>query len=199
MIDRGYDRFPADAAEREPETGPSWNVIASVRQGHYHRARRFLRQFGAVAPSGYLNVLVMRVDDPKQLLDDLAVRQAAEPAALAGLGHVRPIGTTFAFQFPEEFEARARETALAFLPELAGKGFHVRMHRHGFKGKLSTQEQERLLGGALMEGLAQAGTPGRITFTDPDAILAVQTLGNRAGLSLWARDDLQRHPLLGLK
>jgi len=41
------------------------------------------------------------------------------------------------------------------------------------------------------------GSPGRITFTDPDAILQIETIDGRAGVSLWQRDDLQRYTFLG--
>jgi tRNA(Ser,Leu) C12 N-acetylase TAN1 len=46
--------------------------------------------------------------------------------------------------------------------------------------------------------LEMAGAEGEITFEDPDAILALETVGTRAGLSLWTREDLQRYPLLHL-
>ncbi|MBI3467463.1 MAG: hypothetical protein HY000_31015 [Planctomycetes bacterium] len=173
-------------------------MVVSVREGGYHRVRKLLRDLGAVSPSGFLNVVVMRVDDPKRLLEALAERAAREPDALAFLGRVVPVRLSFTFQSPEEFEARARDAALAFLPELAGKGFHVRMYRHGFKGRLSTQAEERLLGTILQEALANAGAPGHVTFDDPDVILAVETLGNRGGLSLWTREELRRYPFLRL-
>ncbi len=175
-----------------------WNVVVSVRQGGYHGVRKLLREFGAVHPSGFSNVLVMRVDDPEQMLNALAERTAREPDAVAFLGRAVPVRSTFTFQSPEQFEARAREAVLAFLPELAGKGFYVRVHRHGFKGRLSSQAEERLLGAVLGEALEKAGTPGHVTFQDPDAVLAVETLGNRAGVSLWTREDLKRYPFLRL-
>jgi tRNA(Ser,Leu) C12 N-acetylase TAN1 len=109
-----------------------------------------------------------------------------------------PVRSTFTFQSAEQFEARTRAAALAFLPELAGKGFYVRMYRHGFKGRLSSQAEERLLGTVLQEALEEAGTPGHVTFEEPDVILAVETLGNQAGLSLWTREDLRGFPLLRL-
>jgi tRNA(Ser,Leu) C12 N-acetylase TAN1 len=140
----------------------------------------------------------MRVDDPKQLLEALGDRAAREPDSLAFLGRAVPVRSTFTFQSPVEFEARAREAALAFLPELAGKSFHMRMYRHGFKGRLSSQAEERLLGAVLQEALEKAGISGHVTFEDPDVILAVETLGNRAGLSLWTREELLRYPLLRL-
>ena len=65
------------------------------------------------------------------------------------------------------------------------------MHRRGFKGKLSTMDEERFLDTYLLEALEMARTPGRITFTDPDAIIALETVGPRAGLALWTREDLR--------
>ena len=66
------------------------------------------------------------------------------------------------------------------------------MHRRGLRHDLSSQAEEKTLDAYLMAELARRGTPGRITFDDPDAILVVETVGNCAGMSLWSRDDLQR-------
>jgi hypothetical protein len=35
------------------------------------------------------------------------------------------------------------------VPELIGKRFHVRMHRRGFNGKLSSQQEAQFLDGFL--------------------------------------------------
>jgi tRNA(Ser,Leu) C12 N-acetylase TAN1 len=40
--------------------------------------------------------------------------------------------------------------------------------------------------------------PASIDFQDPDAILAVETVGQRGGLSLWTREQLRTYPFLGL-
>lgn len=175
-----------------------WNVVLSVHEGGFTRARTLLRELGPVSRTDYLNVLVMRVQDGRTLLETLQQRVAREPEILTVLARVMPVTTTFHFQSAEEFEKKAGEALLAFVPALAGKGFHVRMHRHGFKGRLSSHDEERQLGGVAVETLEKAGTPGRVTFEDPDAILAIETLGNRAGMSLWTRDDLKRFPLLRL-
>jgi tRNA(Ser,Leu) C12 N-acetylase TAN1 len=37
-----------------------------------------------------------------------------------------------------------------------------------------------------------------VVFDDPDAILSVDTVGDRAGLALWTREELRRYPFLGL-
>jgi tRNA(Ser,Leu) C12 N-acetylase TAN1 len=80
--------------------------------------------------------------------------------------------------------------------DLRGKSFHVRLHRRGFKGRLSSQNEEGFLDGVLLEALEQSGTPGRITFADPDAIIAVETVDGQAGLSLWTREEMQRYPFI---
>jgi len=55
-----------------------------------------------------------------------------------------------------------------------------------------------MLDEALLETLEHRGTPGRIDFDDPDFILDVETVGQRAGMSLWTREDLHRYPFLKL-
>jgi hypothetical protein len=63
---------------------------------------------------------------------------------------------------------------------------------------MQSPEEERFLDAALLEALAAAGTPGSITFEDPDAIISIETAGNWAGMSLWTREDLERYPFLKL-
>ena len=81
---------------------------------------------------------------------------------------------------------------------LAGKSFHVRLHRRGFKGTLSTPKEERFLDETLLDALETLGTPGRITFTDPDSILQLETIDGRAGFRCGSAMPLQRYPFLGV-
>jgi tRNA(Ser,Leu) C12 N-acetylase TAN1 len=176
-----------------------WNVVAVVRGQGVRRGRAILREFGDIAWSDYLNVLVMRVDDIATLLEGLTERIEADPAILGeALSRLVPAEETFSFQTPEEFEAKARSVVLRWVPRLAGQAFHVRLHRRGFKGRLSSPDEERFLDHVLLESLDAAGTPGSITFDDPDAIIVVETISNRAGLSLWTREQLRRYPFLRL-
>jgi tRNA(Ser,Leu) C12 N-acetylase TAN1 len=85
-----------------------------------------------------------------------------------------------------------------WLPRLQGASFHVRMHRRGFKQAMSSQVEERFLDHAMLDALAELGHPGRIIFDDPDMIIDVETVGNRAGLSIWSRADLERYAFLKL-
>lgn len=173
-------------------------MVVTVREHGYRRMRDWLAQFGQVGRTGFRNVLTLKVDDVRGFVEALAAALEAKPELREQLGHVMPATATFVFQTPEEFEARAKEALERSVPALAGKRFHVRMRRRGFKGRLSSPEEERFLDRFLLERAERAGRSGTIAFDDPDAILAVETVGPRAGLSLWRREDLQRYPFLQL-
>jgi tRNA(Ser,Leu) C12 N-acetylase TAN1 len=85
---------------------------------------------------------------------------------------------------------------LRLTPKLAGKSFHVRVHRRGFRRQLSARNEEQQLGAVLFEALEAAGSPATVTFGDPDAIVVIETVGERAGVSLFSREDMQRCPFL---
>jgi tRNA(Ser,Leu) C12 N-acetylase TAN1 len=85
---------------------------------------------------------------------------------------------------------------MEWLPHLAGRAFHVRLHRRGLKHNLRSSDVERELGEAILGALIEAGAPGSLSFSDPDAVVAVDTLDERAGIGFWTREDLARHRLL---
>ena len=55
-----------------------------------------------------------------------------------------------------------------------------------------------MIGQFIVDETQRRGHEARTSFDDPDLILAVETVGQRAGISLWTRDDRLRHPLLNL-
>lgn len=175
-----------------------WNVVVSVYDGAYNEARTLLERFGTVSKTDFFNILSMRVPDPRQLMETLRSEFEQDPMTVGSLARVMPVYVTFTFQTPQEFEDKARQAVTTWIPSLGNKSFHVRMHRRGFKGKISGMEEEKFLDGFLLGALDLAGTKGRITFDNPDAILAIETIGPRAGLSLWTREELERYPLLHL-
>ncbi len=173
-----------------------WNVVVSLRQGGFRRACRLLEAFGPVSRTDYLNVLVMRVGDTARFLDEIHVWASDDPRVLDDLARVAPVDVAFGFQSPEAFEAEALAAASHWVPALGGKAFFVRMHRRGFKGRISSHDQERRISEALLRALDGAGEGGRIRFQDPDAVLDVETVGTRGGMSLWSREEMKRYPLL---
>ena len=174
----------------------SWNAIITAREGRLPQARRLLRALGRVERTGFYNVLIMNVDEPAQLVDRIERLLAEHPQAVASLAHVFPAERCFDFSSPAEFESKAREAVLAWVPRLAGKSLHVRVHRRGRKGTLVSPEAERAIADALLAAIEASGNPARVAFDDPDAIVLIETVGGRAGMALLTRDDYGQHPLL---
>ncbi len=173
-----------------------WNVVVSVHDRGYRRARELLGSYGPVHKTDYYNVLTLTVEDTRAFLDRLARLAEVVPDIRDVVSRAVPAERSFTFQSAAEFEAKAREIALEMAPRLAGKSFHVRLYRRGFKGRISSPEEERFLDEALLQALEAAGTPGRVAFDDPDAVIDIETLGNWAGVSLWTREELERYPFL---
>ncbi len=173
-----------------------WNLVASVHGDGFSRARQILQMLGEVHRTNYYNVLVAWVQDVDAMLARLPEIESRAPDIWSVIARLAPARIAFNFRDADTFEAQAREAALSWVPELAGRSFHVRMRRRGFKGTLTSPEEERFLDEALLDALDAAGTPGSIAFDDPDAAIDIETVDNRAGMALWTRDELRRYPFL---
>lgn len=174
-----------------------WNVVVTTRDGGFDRAEAFLDELGEVARTGYYNVLVMRVDDPRDLVDEIAARAGFVPDLLDDvLSRVVPADRAFSFDSPAAFRRKTGEIVREWAGALAGASFHVRFERRGFGERLSSAEEERRIGEVLHEALEERGTPGSVDFDDPDVVVAVESVSNRAGLALLSRDDREAYPFL---
>lgn len=173
-----------------------WNVVISVYQTGFRRALRALEEFGPVERSPYHNVLLMRVDDPAALLAAVTRKTEARPALYDAIARVAPAMRTIEFHSVEEFEQQLKPILLDWSPRLAGSSLHVRIHRRGERHALRTPDVERLLDDFLIEATAAAGPPCRISYTDPDAVVVIDTVDDRAGIAVWTREELARYRLL---
>jgi hypothetical protein len=173
-----------------------WNVIVTLPDATAGQARRVLRRWGTLDRTNHFHVLVMTVDDPNGFLREFGEAVAATPGILNFIAHVFPAQRAFDFATVAEFEEKARDTTIAWAPMLAGKRFHVRLHRRGLKGVLSTPKEERFLDDALLQALGTAEPPGHIGFDDADFVIHIETVDHRAGMSLWSREDIRRYPFL---
>jgi tRNA(Ser,Leu) C12 N-acetylase TAN1 len=173
-----------------------WNIVVSIYQDGFRRAMRALRELASVERSPYHNVLVMRVEDPVALLEAVERQTEESPALYDAISRMAPAQRSFDFHSAQDLEEKAKTIMLEWLPRLAGRSFHVRFHRRGTRHDLKTPDVERLLDDVLLDASSRAGTPGTLSFTDPDAVIAIDTVDERAGVSLWTREDLARHRLL---
>lgn len=177
----------------------NWNLIVTTAEGKYTQALGFLARFGVVKPTSYSNVVMMEVRDISEMMEFLARECESGGGRLLLLQRVVPMSHTFNFRDHLTFGTRAAEIVMGWTDRLAGRTFHVRVHRRGFKDQLRSEEEERLLNNAVVDATAPTGNPAVVSFDDPDAVIAVETIGNQAGMSLWVRDELQRYPFLHIR
>ena len=188
--------------ERSPAPGeqsavPDWNVTVTFAEPTFRIARNLLAPWGRLRRTEYFNVAVMKVADPAHFLREFSSAAEETPGILNAMSHVVPFEHVFTFSDAGEFEAKLREIALSYAPRLAGKSFHVRLRRRGLKGIISSPEEERFIDDVLLEALVAAGTPGHISFEDPDYVLLIETVGKNGGVALWTGEDLKRCAFLG--
>ena len=186
-----------DRRERGDEPAPDWNVVATLAENSFRQGRRILSRWGRVRRTPHYNVLAVTADDPAAFLQEFAAAVREAPGILNFVAHVMPAQASFDFATADEFNASVGATMLRWRDGLAGKTCHVRMHRRGLSEALPVPEEERRLGKVLLDAVAQTGNPAHIGFEDPDAVLQIETIDHRAGVSLWTREDLRRYPFLG--
>jgi tRNA(Ser,Leu) C12 N-acetylase TAN1 len=173
-----------------------WNVVVNLKEKGFRTAMDILGRMGRVGKTEYYNVLVMNVADIGAFLEELRQKAEARPYFLRFISRLVPVTEAFLFNTPDEFEDKAGKAVMKWIPLLAGKKFHVRMHRRGFKGELKSLEEERFLDTFILGELGRAGQSARVSFDDPDYIIALETVDDRAGLSIWARDELKKYPFI---
>jgi tRNA(Ser,Leu) C12 N-acetylase TAN1 len=173
-----------------------WNIVVTVRNRGFVAACELLEPYGQVAKTDFFNVLVMKAEDPRSLMDALKARFEADAVAASVLARLIPVEHTFSFQTADAFRPAIIPLLEPYVPRLKDKAFYTRMRRRGFKGRLSSMEEEKFLDDHLRECLARAGSRGRVSFENPDAVLSVETVGQRGGVGLWTRDDLETYPFL---
>ena len=174
-----------------------WNVIVTANDScGYRHARKRLKQFGTVEATEFHNVLVMQVPDVGALLAALGEMVRDNMSLFNDISRLIPVQVAFDFETREEFETKALSAILGWAERMAGETFHIRFHRRGLGNQLRSLSEEKLLDTAVLDRLAEIGRPGRIDFADPDHVIDIETVGNRAGLSIWGREDLARYPFV---
>ena len=162
-----------------------WNIIVTIYQQGFRRAMRALQNIGPTDRTPYYNVLVMKVDEPIVALETIERLTEERPALYDAIARVAPAGVTFEFQSPEGFKDCTKSFLLRLLPKLVGRSVHVRLHRRGSNLDLRTLEAERLFNDFIVTETGKSGTAARITFSEPDAVIVIDTVDDRAGIAMW--------------
>lgn len=173
-------------------------MLATSVEGARPELLTGLRRHGVFRGGGYRNVVIGRVADVPTFLTALQDDLAHDTILAASVARVLPIARTF--QIDEHDPLASLDAALEPLASrLAGRSFFVRLERRGLHGTLHSSEVERALGASLWRRLESAGHTPRVTFEDPDMIVAIETLGTRAGVALIDRELRQAYPFVRVR
>jgi len=167
-------------------------VVTKASEGRYRHLLAELSPLGEFRATGFLGVILGEVADRQAFLERLRADRTERLIAFQDLGRVVPVDRVFTFH-PEEFLAKAREALRPYLPALAGKRFYVRLERRGLKGRIVSPEAERSLDAFIKEELGRHGEPAEVDFEHPDAVVVVETIGDRCGVGLLTREMLERY------
>jgi tRNA(Ser,Leu) C12 N-acetylase TAN1 len=173
-----------------------WNVIATAKPAHEAELRATLAKFGEVQASPFANVVLLQVDDVDGFADALVRVIADDPSAARAVARMLPAQHTFHFDSLADLEMITRRVVDDWADDLDGVSFHVRCHRRGRVNDIDTAEEEDFLGDAILRLLDDRGTPGRVSFEDPDVVIDIETLNDEAAMSMWTRDDMNCYRFL---
>jgi tRNA(Ser,Leu) C12 N-acetylase TAN1 len=173
-----------------------WNLVVTAHGGRRHDLIYALRPIAKLRRAGFSEVLVGRTDDVAACLEGIAARAADPIVASEILARVVPVERTFALA--ADIAAQLVAEMAPLVDALVGASFHVRVERRGHKRLVQSDRVERLLGGTLVEALRTRGHAPRVTFDDPDMIVAVELIGEVAGIGLVPRDLRRRYPFVRL-
>jgi len=168
-------------------------VVTLASDGRYRRLLQELAPHGDFRRTGFLGVAIGQVEQPAAFLETIRQKRQQQLIAFQDLGRVVPLDRVFTFHL-EEFAGKAQAAILPYLEELAGRRYYVRLERRGLKGQIVSPEMERALDAFIEESLAAAGrAAAKVDFEHPDAIVAVETIGDRCGVGLLTREMLERY------
>ena len=175
----------------------NWDMVAVARHRMARAAVEALVPLGKFRPSGYPRVLIGLAGAGSGTL----AGGMTKLAELAGLN--RSLVRVQALERVVPFERADVTEALCLALDgaghrFAGKSFHVRSRLRGMKGRLESPAVERALGAFLFERAAAVGEEPRISFDDPDLIVAIEVIGRRVGYAILDR-DIRGHELVRVR
>jgi len=166
-------------------------VVTLGAEGKFGRLMHDLETHGEFHPTSFFGVILGRVADPEGFLRSV-LEGRQEGVAFSDLGRAVPVARVFTFT-PEDFLARVRRALESYLPRLAGRHFYVRLERRGLKGEIVSPEAERSLDTHILEELGRQGRQAEVDFEGAEAVVVVETIGDRCGVGLLTRQQMERY------
>lgn len=175
-----------------------WNILATAIRRQERYLLRLLSNYGEFRGSGYRDVVLGRVEDVDAFLETLETLRREKPGKLSPLSQIVPLERTFQFDL-SDFRDKLKEAISPYMELVENKRFYVRVKRRGHKGEISSLEVEKEMDAFILESLERTGKQAQINFEDPDKIIIVETIENRAGVGLITREMKEKYPFIKVK
>ncbi len=175
-----------------------WNILATAFRGRGKDALRLLILHGDFKGSGFKDVLQGHVEDVNLFLEKLELMRKENPNWMTSLSQILPLERTFSFNLTD-FMDKLKEAILLYVEKVEGKKFYVRAKRRGHKGEMSSLEIEKEISSFIFEELQKTGKLAQVSFSDPDVVIIVETIANRAALAFITRELREKYPLIRIK
>lgn len=175
-----------------------WNILATAFWGKGKDALRLLTLHGEFKGSGFKDVLQGHVEDVNLFLQKLQLMRKENHDRMTSLSQILPLERTFSFSLLD-FMDKLKEAVLPYVEKVEGKKFYVRAKRRGHKGEMSSLEIEKEISSFIFGELEKAGKQAQVSFSDPDVVIIVETIANRAGVALITREMGEKYPLIKIK
>lgn len=175
-----------------------WNLLVATYWGKGKRSLHFLNQHGEFKSSGFKDVLLGHVEDVQLFLDKMELMRQENPGRVDFISRIVPLERTFHFDL-FEFMDQLKASLSPYVGKVADKKFYVRAKRRGHKGEISSHAIEKEIAEFIVENLEKTGKQPHVSFSDPDVIIVVETIGNWAAVTSITKEMKEKYPLLKIK
>lgn len=170
-----------------------FNVLVTMaRDGRYGHLLRELSNYGEFHKTGFHGVALGQVDSVEEFFETIRHMRGEQCIAFQDLARVVPLQQVFTFEI-DDFLAKLCMALRPWIARLAECRFHVRLERRGLKGQIISPDIEQALDAYILDELIDLGHSATIDFDDPDAVVAIETIGDRCGVGLITRALNQRY------
>jgi tRNA(Ser,Leu) C12 N-acetylase TAN1 len=170
-------------------------VVVTAKDHEQRHLAMCVKRLGDFWWTPFLGLLVGRVEDHEAFCEQLRRSEEERPGFLRPLARLIPIDRTFTFQV-EHLPAQLDRAVSAYADRIDSGSFYVRIERRGHAGDIHSQPLEQELGRTLLAHLREQGAAPLIDFKDPDAIVAVELIGDECGVGLITRTMRERFPFV---
>ncbi len=161
---------------------------------------RFLREFGEFRGAGFRDVIIGEVENREAFLETVESLKREHPERVRHLSQIVPIDKTFQFADVSDFREKLKESLAPYIEELVKDcRFYIRVKRRGHKGELSSHEIEQEMSAFIIDLLEKTGKQAQIDFENPDRVIIIEIVGDRAGIGLITREMRERWSFIRVK